>query len=95
MEAGGPGEPGWDDLAEPGRPQALVVVPTRELAVQVASDLDRASAKLREICHLNVSDDTIERVNITLPRRVLKRLDAKASAVGESRSSYIARMAVD
>lgn len=40
-------------------------------------------------------DDTIERVNITLPRRVLKRLDAKASAVGESRSSYIARMAVD
>lgn len=39
-------------------------------------------------------DDTIERVNITLPRRVLKRLDAKASAVGESRSAYIARMAV-
>ncbi|MFT4198068.1 MAG: type II toxin-antitoxin system HicB family antitoxin [Pseudoxanthomonas sp.] len=38
-------------------------------------------------------DDTIERVNITLPRRVLMRLDAKARAVGETRSSYIARMA--
>lgn len=38
-------------------------------------------------------DDTIERVNITLPRRVLMRLDAKARESGESRSSYIARMA--
>ena len=27
-------------------------------------------------------DDTIERVNITLPRRVLKRLDALARAAG-------------
>ena len=39
-------------------------------------------------------DDTVERVNITLPRRVLLRLDAKAKAAGESRSSYIAKMAV-
>jgi superfamily II DNA/RNA helicase len=39
----GPGEPGWDDLPRPGRPQALVVVPTRELAVQVAGDLTTAS----------------------------------------------------
>lgn len=39
-------------------------------------------------------DDAIERVNITLPRRVLRRLDAKARAAGESRSSYIARMTV-
>ena len=36
-------------------------------------------------------DDTIERVNITLPRRVLKRLDALARAAGESRSGYIAQ----
>ncbi len=41
----GPGEPGWDDLAEPGKPQALVVAPTRELAVQVAQDLAVASKK--------------------------------------------------
>ena len=36
-------------------------------------------------------DDTVERVNITLPRRVILRLDALARAAGESRSGYIAR----
>jgi predicted RNase H-like HicB family nuclease len=39
-------------------------------------------------------DDIIERVNITLPRRVLRRLDAKAREAGETRSGYIARMAI-
>ncbi len=42
-----------------------------------------------------VFEDTIERVNVTLPRRVLKRLDALARAAGESRSSYIAQMTLD
>ncbi len=37
-------------------------------------------------------DDTIERVNITLPRRVLKRLDALAHAAGTSRSGCIAAL---
>jgi superfamily II DNA/RNA helicase len=41
----GPGDPGWDDLAAPGAPQALVVVPTRELALQVAGDLTLAARK--------------------------------------------------
>ena len=36
--------------------------------------------------------DEIERVNITLPKRVLARLDAKAKKVGETRSGYIARL---
>ena len=40
-------------------------------------------------------DDTVERVNITLPRRVLKRLDALARAAGESRSGYIAHLTLD
>ncbi len=40
-------------------------------------------------------DDTIERVNITLPRRVLKRLDALARAAGESRSGYIAHLTLE
>nr|WP_255432522.1 DEAD/DEAH box helicase [Cellulomonas sp. SLBN-39] len=40
-----PGEDGYDRLPEPGLPQALVVVPTRELAVQVAGDLAMASRK--------------------------------------------------
>lgn len=37
-------------------------------------------------------DDSVDRVNITLPHRVLLRLDAKAAAVGESRSSYISKL---
>ncbi len=40
-------------------------------------------------------DDTVERVNITLPRRVLKRLDALARAAGESRSGYIANLTLE
>ena len=40
-------------------------------------------------------DDAIERVNITLPRRVLKRLDALARAAGESRSGYIAHLTLE
>ncbi len=40
-----PGEEGYDQLPEPGKPQALVVVPTRELAVQVAGDLATMSAR--------------------------------------------------
>ena len=37
-------------------------------------------------------DSSVERVNITLPRRVLLRLDAQARAAGESRSGYIAHL---
>lgn len=40
-------------------------------------------------------DDSSERVNITLPRRVLKRLDALARAAGESRSGYIAQLTLE
>jgi superfamily II DNA/RNA helicase len=37
-----PTDEGFEDLAKPGKPQALAVAPTRELAVQVAGDLERA-----------------------------------------------------
>jgi len=40
-------------------------------------------------------DDTVERVNITLSRRVLRRLDAMARAAGESRSGYIAHLTLE
>ena len=40
-------------------------------------------------------DDTLERVNISLPRRVLHRLDSLARDAGESRSGFIARMAIE
>jgi metal-responsive CopG/Arc/MetJ family transcriptional regulator len=39
-------------------------------------------------------DDRAERINITLPRRVLACLDAAARAAGETRSDYIARLAL-
>ncbi|MFM9976937.1 MAG: type II toxin-antitoxin system HicB family antitoxin [Sphingomonadaceae bacterium] len=39
-------------------------------------------------------DDRAERVNITLPRRVLKRLDAMARAAGETRSGFVAQLTV-
>ena len=37
-----PGDAGFDALPRPGKPQALAVAPTRELAVQVSGDLERA-----------------------------------------------------
>ncbi len=40
-----PGDDAFESLARPGKPQALAVAPTRELAVQVASDLERAGRK--------------------------------------------------
>ena len=39
-------------------------------------------------------DNQVERVNITLPRRVLPHLDRAARAAGEIRSGYIARLAL-
>jgi predicted RNase H-like HicB family nuclease len=39
-------------------------------------------------------DDTVERINITLPRRVLRRLDDMARVSGQSRSGLIARLTV-
>ena len=40
-------------------------------------------------------DKTLERVNISLPRRVLHRLDARARRAGETRSGINARMAIE
>lgn len=38
--------------------------------------------------------DKAERVNITLPARVLRRIDQAAKAAGESRSGFIAHLAL-
>jgi hypothetical protein len=43
----------------------------------------------------SVLDDAVERVNITLPRRVLERLDAQARSAGKSRSGYIAQLTLE
>ena len=38
-----PHDPDYSDLAAPGKPQALIVAPTRELALQVSNDISVAS----------------------------------------------------
>ena len=48
-----PRDPEFDGLPDAGKPQALAVAPTRELAVQVAKDLERAG-KLRGVRVLTV-----------------------------------------
>lgn len=40
----GPGEDGFEDLLDSGHPQALIVLPTRELAIQVARETAQAAA---------------------------------------------------
>jgi superfamily II DNA/RNA helicase len=40
-----PGDAAFESLARPGKPQALAVAPTRELAVQVSGDLERAGKR--------------------------------------------------
>ena len=45
MDTLGPGEEGWDEDPASGSPQALVVLPTRELAKQVATELSQAAAE--------------------------------------------------
>lgn len=37
----------------------------------------------------------VERINITLPKRVLRRLDHQAERANESRSAYIAKLALE
>lgn len=44
---------------------------------------------------LSEIDDKTERVNITLPRRVLRAIDEAAKRSGETRSGYIARVGVE
>ncbi len=40
-------------------------------------------------------DDTIERANISRPRRVLLRLDALARSAGETRSGFVAHVTLE
>ncbi len=40
-------------------------------------------------------DDTAERVNISMPRRILSRIDRYASARGETRSRFLVNAAMD
>ncbi|HEX3576527.1 MAG TPA: type II toxin-antitoxin system HicB family antitoxin [Rhodopila sp.] len=39
-------------------------------------------------------DDTVDRINVTIPRRVLARIDAQARAARQTRSAYIAALSL-
>ena len=78
-----------------------VVVPDLPGCFSAGDTMEEAMAKTEEAIAAwikvdpAVLDDTLERVNISLPRRVLHRLDALARATGETRSGFIARMALE
>ena len=61
--------------------------------LQKKKEFKRYIWAIAEIDPALLSDD-IERVNISLPKRVLARLDAKARSAGENRSAFIAHMAI-
>lgn len=43
---------------------------------------------------LSKLSDKVERVNITLPARILRRLDVQAQKAGVSRSGYLAQLVI-
>lgn len=72
-----------ESVPAPGRIDSHRANPEYEGLIWAFADVDPA-----------VLDERAERVNITLPRRILARLDARARAAGETRSGYIARLAL-
>jgi len=73
---------------------ATVPEPTSIAAHQADPDLKGFVWAIVEIDPA-VMDETAERINITLPRRILKRLDDRARAAGASRSGFIAQLALN
>jgi predicted RNase H-like HicB family nuclease len=68
--------------------------PTRDLArLTREPDLAGHIFALVEV-PLESLDDAVERVNITVPRRVLKAIDEAAVRAGESRSGFMAASAL-
>ena len=83
---------GWlevclDDGAEIPKPSSLVAISNlSDYQGWILGTVDVDMSKL---------SDKAERVNITLPQRVLRRLDALANKAGDTRSGYIARMVLE
>lgn len=75
----GDGRGGSPPVPAKGEPSTKPAVPPLKQLALVAAALD----------------STLERVNISLPRRALRRLDARARNAGQTRSGFIARMALD
>lgn len=63
------------------------------LSFSVLQTKDDYKGWIWAVIDVDLSDlsDKTERINITLPSRVLRRIDRDAKAAGESRSGFIAR----
>ncbi|OKL49792.1 DNA helicase [Boudabousia liubingyangii] len=96
MNVIGPNDEGYGDLVTPGAPQAMIVVPTRELAKQVASDAEIAasgiSARVVQIYGGVGFDDQIEalrrgvEVVVGTPGRLLDLLKRKELSLASVRT---------
>ena len=75
--------------------QPIPVGHGNELAAAVRADPDRAGWLLAVVdIAPEVLDATMERVNISLPRRVLYAIDRAATGAGKTRSGYLAEAAL-
>ena len=72
-----------EEIPQPSEMSEIVKIPEYNGWIFSAVDVD-----------ISKLSDTCERVNITLPARILRRLDLLAKDSGDSRSGYIARMVV-
>ena len=81
-----PGDAAFESLARPGKPQALAVAPTRELAVQVSGDLERAG-KRRGVRVLTVYGGRAYEPQIEALRKQVEALEmADEQAVADPRA---------
>ena len=75
--------------------QPIPVGHSNELAADVRADPDRSGWLLAVVdIAPEVLDATMERVNISLPRRVLYAIDRAAAGAGKTRSGYLAEAAL-
>lgn len=71
--------------------ETLPAIDNEAAARAVRADPDRVGW-IVSLVHVDADalDDTMERVNISMPRRVLHALDRAAEAAGKTRSGYLA-----
>ena len=86
-----PHDPDYAELAAPGKPQALIVAPTRELALQVSNDLVRRQRGPR-----HPRADRLRRRRLRHPaRRAQGRRRRRRRHAGPAASTWSNRRALD
>ena len=72
-----------------------VVVPDLPGCFSAGDDLEEAMENVKESISLwleSTLSDKVERINITLPSRALRRLDLLTKRAGETRSGYLTNL---